>query len=31
MVAWYAINTLKAATARPLIDLIFHEVKLLDE
>jgi hypothetical protein len=31
MVARYAINTLKAATARLLIDLIFHEVKLLDQ
>jgi hypothetical protein len=31
MVARYAINTLKAATARRLIDLIFHEVKLLDQ
>jgi NADPH-dependent ferric siderophore reductase len=31
MVARYTIYTLKAATTRLVVDLIFHEVKLLDE
>jgi len=31
MVAWYTIYTLKAATTRLVIDLIVHEVKLLNE